>query len=91
MPPNIPGARRGVRPSKGSRKTNARAHKFSSKRASKRGASDDSRPRPRGGFGLLALVSAGVAALVGFVLHQAAEYERENERVRARLRSESLG
>jgi len=86
MPPNIPGARRGVRPSKGSRKTNARAHKFSSKRASKRGASDDSRPRPRGGFGLLALVSAGVAALVGFVLHQAAEYERENERVRARLR-----
>ena len=91
MPPNIPGARRGVRPSKGSRKDERPRAQISSKRASKRGASDDGRPRPRGGFGLLALVGAGVAALVGFVLHQAAEYERENERVRARLRGRSLG
>lgn len=92
MPPYIPGARSGVRPQKGTRKANARAKKFSSggSNKNKRARGDGDGGRPRGGFALLALLGAGIAALVAVVMRENAEYERENERIRRRLRSKPL-
>lgn len=84
MPPIIPGARRGVRPQRGTRKTNARGRKLGSKKSS---ANADGSSAPRRGFGLLALVAGLVTVVVSVVLRDEAEYERESARVRDRLRS----
>ena len=86
MPPIIPGARRGVRPQRGTRKANARGRKLGSKRSSAN-ADDSSASAPRRGFGLLALVAGLFTAVVAVVLRDGAEYERESARVRDRLRS----
>lgn len=84
MPPNIPGARKGVRPQRGSRKANARGRRLSSKKSN--GDSGDSRGSRRG-FGLLALLAAGVAAVVAVVVRDRAEHERDSKRIRDRLRA----
>jgi len=92
MPPNIPGARRGVRPPRGSRKSNARARDVSHRASRGRGATRGDANGGGGGLGLglLALVGAGVAALAAVILRQNAAYERECDRVRRRLRSKPI-
>ena len=91
MPANIPGARRGVRPPRGSRKSNARASDVSHRASRARGAKKGDTNGGGGlGPGLLALVGAGVAALAAVILRQNAAHERECERVRRRLRSKPI-
>ena len=91
MPANIPGARRGVRPPRGSRKSNARARDVSHRASRARGAKKGDTNGGGGlGPGLLALVGAGVAALAAVILRQNAAHERDCERVRRRLRSKPI-
>lgn len=85
MPPNIPGARKGVRPPKGSRKSSARAHKFPSKGKSRGNNADGD--GGSSGVGLFAALAAAVVAVVTITLRTNAEYNARNKSIRDRLRS----
>jgi len=85
MPPNIPGARKGVRPPKGSRKANARAHKFPSKGKSRGNNADGD--GGSSGVGLFAALAAAVVAVVTITLRTNAEHNARNKSIRDRLRS----